>query len=1151
MLQLQRASAGSGKTYALAKKYIWCLITISEEGCPARFRTKAEIIDGLPRILAITFTNKATNEMKQRIVDKLAALARFTGEGKHPDYLDEFTDELGCDPARLAEACASALSVLLNDYSDFKVSTIDSFFQTVLRTFAYETDLNDTYQIELDNDYLAASALDVLFDDINHRRNPRAEYWLSLIMERDVKKGGAWNVFRRSTSSNSTYRQLLDAIKKLDNEDFKVVRESLHDYLGRREDLPGLYRGFSRRINGELRRLHSEAVAKARSLESLFAARGLNLKTDGRANLASQLGRIMASSHDVTPNAKFIDWSDGKPAVKILKKATKKSPEIYPCDAATAGELTLAATDAYAALGEWLGYLDSPAVRHWRAYDRLFPYLGLILEVQEYIRVLLETGNLLQLGETNSILRRIIGEDDTPFVYERLGTRLNHYLIDEFQDTSRLQWHNLRPLLCESESRDNYNLVIGDAKQSIYRFRNADPSLITDVVPRDFPNRVPEGDMRRENTNWRSRRTIVEFNNLFFRRLSSLVPNDGSGAADLTRLYSNTVQYPRHREREGYVEIRFLNGDTPVPTDGNDDGNAEGYPHLPPLLSRLRRRGYRWRDMAVLVSTHVQGSAAIDSIVAYNASLPEGEEPIEFISEESLKVSSARSVRMVVSALEALDNARDPKRLFNFYALQHPDLDSADILRRYFPKNGRPPEGDSPLDEMVAGMQTVSLPALTDEIIRTFVPAAMRDSEAMFLAAFQDLVLGFCEGHAADVSSFLEWWRVKGEKTPVSSPEGTDAVQIMTIHKSKGLEFRCVVLPEANQPLRASDRNPEWRWVNPSAVLDPDRQLPPFLPVLTDKSIADTDHEGELRTYHDLYTMDKVNQYYVAFTRAVDELYIFTALPKQRKNEESETGRNYNLGGCLKHILWPAEREAAERVETLDLPEEQEENPEEAELLLPRGMIKAGYGANGELSCITVGSPCEVVGFGEEDEKRFMLDEYAVGRVGFEIKYRSSGLLSAEKGSDDEEEDPEYELDLDPRSEGNLMHSVLENVRTAADLSFAVLKMQTKGLFTRQRGNEIREYLERALERETVRDWFSPGWRVLNERDILQQGKRNRRPDRILMSEDGSRVVIIDYKFGAVPKGNVHRRQVAGYVGALRAALGATGLRPALSAWLW
>ena len=149
MLQLQRASAGSGKTYALAKKFIWCLITTSVEGEEPRLRSHSEIIDALPRILAITFTNKATNEMKQRIVDKLAALAAYRGEGRHPDYLDEFISQLGCPAGELSRTCAGALSALLNDYSDFKVSTIDSFFQTVLRTFAYETDISDSYQIEL------------------------------------------------------------------------------------------------------------------------------------------------------------------------------------------------------------------------------------------------------------------------------------------------------------------------------------------------------------------------------------------------------------------------------------------------------------------------------------------------------------------------------------------------------------------------------------------------------------------------------------------------------------------------------------------------------------------------------------------------------------------------------------------------------------------------------------------------------------------------------------------------------------------------------------------------------------------------------------------------------------------------------------------
>ena len=284
MLQLQRASAGSGKTYALAKKFIWCLITTSVEGEEPRLRSHSEIIDALPRILAITFTNKATNEMKQRIVDKLAALAAYRGEGRHPDYLDEFISQLGCPAGELSRTCAGALSALLNDYSDFKVSTIDSFFQTVLRTFAYETDISDSYQIELDNDYLAAAAIDLLFDDINHRRNLRAEYWLSHIMTRDRENGRAWNAFRRDNSRTSTYGQVLAAVMKLDNEDYKMVREALGQYLERRHDLPDIYDGFNRRISsrgrrgprppGAVRRSRSRHPHAGKGLHGLAADQG-------------------------------------------------------------------------------------------------------------------------------------------------------------------------------------------------------------------------------------------------------------------------------------------------------------------------------------------------------------------------------------------------------------------------------------------------------------------------------------------------------------------------------------------------------------------------------------------------------------------------------------------------------------------------------------------------------------------------------------------------------------------------------------------------------------------------------------------------------------------------------------------------------------
>ena len=1142
MLTIYQASAGSGKTFNLAYEYIKLLLGRKTEQGRYLLRNQGRFHHRA--ILAITFTNKATDEMKRRIVRELALLSHAPlTDGEQSKYEPMLLDEFGCTPDDLAEASRKALVELLNDFTFFNVSTIDAFFQTVLRTFAREAELSGNFEVELSDTYAISTAVDTLLASVRgtapatdageslkplspsepHDGSPAViQGWIVRFMLSEMRAGRAFNLFNRTSR---IHEAIIGFITRLSNETLKRRYDEMADYLAD----PGRVVRLDEALAARLDALDSRRRDTCRTLVTALAARGL-------------LDKYL-KAHVLNPLRKYADGSRPDKLSATLRKAIDDpAGQSYLKGATPDPALHALLCDALAAVADAAAM--EPTLRATRANLFALGILGSVFSIMSRFRA---DNNLILLSDTNGLLSDIISTDETPFIYERLGMQLRHFLIDEFQDTSRLQWGNLRPLLHESESRGNYNLMIGDAKQSIYRFRNADPTLITDVVPRDFPLRVPDGDLRQENTNWRSRRTVVEFNNLFFKALSALLPHDGSDVGHLPELYSNTVQYPHHRDRSGYIEINFIsdNSDSSDNSDNSDPSDNPSplrYPYLGPLLSSLHSRGYRWRDMAVLVATNNDGTAAIDSLVAYNATLAEGETPVEFISEESLRVSSAKSVRTVISALQALDNNRDPKKIFNFYTMQHPEMDSAQILARWFPGGRMIPGAPSPLTEMLEGMQTVALPALVEEIIQTFVSHELRRSEAMFLAAFEDLVMAFCEGHAADVSSFLEWWRVKGEKTPVSSPEGADAVQVMTVHKSKGLEFRCVILPDANQALRSSGRRGEWRWVRPSPQLDPQHTLPDFLPVITDSSLEGTDHENELREFHDLYTMDKVNQYYVAFTRAVDELYVFTSLDKGKgdsRRQTRELGKEYKLGQCLREVFVPDDG-------TLCLPDD---DGADADMLLPPGLVRVERDGDRILR-VAVGAPCADVapeGNGDaQGAETFDIDEYSVSRVRFDIKYRSAGRLPAEKEGDGEEEDPE-ELDRDPRSEGNLMHSVLENVAVASDLPRAVRILETKGLLTRRAAMETEAFLREAISGAEVRGWFNGEWRVLNERDILIHGQRNLRPDRVMVSADGKRAVVVDYKFGKRPEGNVHRRQVRGYVDAVLAG----GLAAEAQGYVW
>lgn len=1122
MLQLQRASAGSGKTYTLAKKFIWYYITVSEDNGPRRLRTHPELEDSLKHILAVTFTNKATGEMQQRIVEKLNALAHPTS-GKTPDYMDEFCRLLGENPERISAVCKDALAVLLNNYSDFHVSTIDSFFQQILRTFAYETDLNDSYQIELDGKYLSRVGIDSVLEEINSSHaSEETLFWINALMDRMAESYRHWNIFQRSDREGSIYRLFFDAVSKIENEDYKMIRPKLEAYFNSKPDMIGLYKSLALRY-GDIpvkpyRKLRKSAGALLDFIGEMHSDVAIvkKMKTHAAKSLRFLKLKKPSGSDD------FVSLEEKNFSGPTFKKVLASDPEFFSRAKAIYEEFSMAKK-------EWLAALDSREYRQWRVYANNFPYLGLLEVVigkrDEYLR----ENNAVELAETNSILHSIIRADDTPFVYERLGARLNHFLIDEFQDTSQLQWVNLKPLLDESISHGYENLIIGDAKQSIYRFRNADPSLISQHVPETFTEITFHGDSPEENTNWRSDRTIVKFNNTVFENLSGIVTdicrNDtvyGPYRQDFRALYSNVVQRPHKKEEEGYVEIRIANC-------SKEDYMAA---QLPVHIESLLDRGYRMRDIAILVQRKTESNAVIAALNAYNAVLPEGRKPLEFVSEQSLLVSSSVAVSLIISALETIARGADPQVRdgeesrrkgvadwddvrcnFRFFAMRHPELCVADQLDLFL-KSGADLES---LREMLGEMQAVALPAVIEAVAATFVPEDLRKSDAIFIAAFQDMCMEYTASYPSDIASFLKWWERKGGDVAVSSPEDTDAIRVMTIHKSKGLEFPCVIIPFGNYDFSDKPGNyPEWRWVRPT-LLEGEGKFPPYLPVDTTADLIGTDHEDVLAEYFDFLKMDRLNSAYVAFTRAVHELYVYCCY-KRGKTPSPET-----MGGALLSIFG-------------------DDN------VLPGGDDRLSVAdfilepdANGEDVVITVGKPFQKAPVSTDIVSGDVISEYKVTRTPEYLKYREESLPEIFETEDFEEE----QEDSDPRSEGSLLHAVMERIVTTEDLPSAVRHVASKGLFSREQSLALEDFLKEKLSDSRVSEWFSPGWRVINERPVL--GSRGeRRPDRIMISTDGE-AVVVDYKFGEVAHGKKHLRQVADYVERLKD----TGRFRSVRGYLW
>ncbi len=1146
MLQLQRASAGSGKTYTLAKKFIEYYISQPDEAGHRRLRDARALRESLQHILAITFTNKATNEMKLRIVDKLNALATWTPEIpiKNVDYLKDFIEQFNTSPQEIASLCKYALKVLLTDYGDFKVSTIDSFFQTVLRTFAYEADLDDTYQLELDSGYVTQMGLDTTLDEIDtDDKSSQGAVWIESMMENKAASGKGWNIFQKNQSKNSVYGEILNASRNLAKEDFKEIRESLDNYFEENPDFFNTFHQLCRLYEKDLREAFSKMRVAARNVRNAFREAGLDMDATAGTNLASRVRKMAevwnwdhAVEKDKTADFKIPEFSR-KGATTRVFHPKKENPHL---GTSVEDHIESLAIEMLARYDEWRNEALSDKMKRWKIYRSTMPYVGLLQSVRNNSRLFLTDSNTVELGETNSILSRIIGNDDAPFVYERLGSRLEHFLIDEFQDTSNLQWHNLRPLLIESEGKGNDNLIIGDAKQSIYRFRNADPSLITTKVPSEFASTCREcGNSPDENTNWRSNLRIVKFNNLFFRFFSKEL------GERMERLYSNTVQPASHKEAQGYVKVQIFDN------AATEDKVPAHFDEIPLLISDLLSRGYEMSEIAVLVDTHEHGTKIIERIMLYNLS-DDVEKKINFISADSLQAGESPAVQTIISILEAINNGTkaklNPKEErkekgagewsklradFSFFAMRNPGVPLSELLTRFL-------EGEYDPDairDMLAEMSTTVLPALVENIIHQFIPPHSRQSEAAFLAALQDMVLEYCEGHSTDIASFLQWWEKKGRFRSISSPEDADAVNIMTVHKSKGLEFRCVIAPYSKQttkPMSALQR--EWLWVKPD--LSEAEGIPqiPWIPVWSDSKLEETIHRDIYRQYLEDYKTDKVNMAYVAYTRAINELYIYTPCKLQEDGTASDPDR-------IGSYLWRCGTHAEEIIEDIraSYPDISDYIPTADEIKVDMENSTWSFGEPLSRDEIIAGRKVK-----EDTSENTVLTDYRCGTIIPALIYKDPNSPDQDTLPTDLKDEEEEETETEEmRTYGELMHSIMEHINTSSDVNRALLRAKSGGLIGNVLMEQLKETLSDALESVSSYGWFDSGSKVINERGFVVNGKVCR-PDRIIIRPDGS-AVIIDYKFGEHRNDKAYKRQVKRYSEALLK----SGLAKKCEAYIW
>lgn len=887
-LTIYKASAGSGKTYTLTLQYITLLLGVKDADGVYHLNHK----DCLPQgegvqrrrhrhILAVTFTNKATEEMKQRILKELQDLA---DETKDAAYAAALMDLFGCTRRQLAEAANDAMRQIIFDYSQFHVSTIDAFFQNVLRSMAFEFERQGDYDITMDSNAVINFAIDGLLEEFNmadmHQRKTEfspLNSWILRKMEEAVRQGTDFNIFQ---TKGSVRRGIVEFVSSFFDEGFAEHSKAMSKWL----EQSNAIRDFRKAVDDKIENIKAQMTSLMEA--ALNAAGDHKLKSEPANILKSYLSPSIGTKYYKRALAAVFE-NEPFGSADIFKDYTPT-----PAEAQT----ILAALNSYAKL-----WSDLKTLEMVKKYIGMYGLQKLVLDRVEQWR---RDNNVLLLSDAADLISRFVTQDDVPFMYERMGVDLRHFLIDEFQDTSRLQWNNFRPLLSNSLASGFDNLIIGDEKQSIYRFRNSDASLLHHEVADEFPDDYQlKGVNPGENTNHRSAIEIVRFNNTLFHYIAEKMTLPGGGHFDS---FGNVIQDipARHRDMHGVVRIHIppkKEKDAEKTENANvTEDESVTIAMIKNILRQHNDGGYRWGDIAVLTDTNNQASECVAALI---------EAGIPVMSADALEIDRARSVALVIGIIrlianlwsltaEAAGKGRKARRVrasmmlcrFELALYRNGTNGGADADDGALVKTIEEVMDDLANDrlsddfreqlEHILALHPSTLMSLADMIVATFVPQEMAQREMVYLSALSDTLMDYSNLYGNDIYEFLDWWDRQSKHPTVKASGDTDAVNVVTIHSAKGLQYPCVHLPYMDFELIAG-RNVESEWVASDALkgLIPEAVLPPAVFIRYSSDMA-----GYNTRFKDAYmkncrakATDSINKAYVALTRPERELDIYVS----------------------------------------------------------------------------------------------------------------------------------------------------------------------------------------------------------------------------------------------------------------------------------
>ena len=1072
-LTVYKASAGSGKTFTLAREYM--TLVIKE---PMAYRN----------ILAVTFTNKATEEMKNRILSKLYSIAHRLEDAKDymvgiqktlPDYSEE----------QIITNAGIALSNLVHNYNYFRVVTIDTFFQGVLRNLARELDLTANLRVWLNDDQTEQMAVDELIAEL--QVNDKLLLWILDYIKENIADDKSWNVIGQIKAFGRT----------IFKDYYKENADRLNECLAQE--------GFFDKYIEKLRKKRKKAKGKFdTAADEFFEALAQNNLT---ADDFQSKKRGIWSYFNKIKNGKYDD-EDVQTATlaNCMEKAENwvTKANAHPGNPAydlVVSKLHKHLCDTEKARPEWLRTFKSAdlTMRHLNQ-------LRLLGSIDRKVREMNKEANRFLLSDTQTLLHSLIQDHDSPFVFEKIGAQLDHVMIDEFQDTSTVQWKNFKVLLRETMSRqDAGNLIVGDVKQSIYRWRAGDWRLLNNIDA-EFPTPPYNISLEPLSVNYRSDRNIIEFNNAFFtiaarKEYEQLVEASDDNIVkkqilqeaeqlDKAYRYNNVRQkVPKKKQPDGYIRVHLL----AQAARSSNEGETYQDQMMRMTLDTIRElvdKGVKYKNIAILV----RSNRLIQDIADYLMS--HSDYPL--VSDEAFRLDASQAVNLLVLAL---------------YHLTHPeDKIVIESIKHYIDKYGL---GDDIEQSFFGQRETLLQEPLYELAERIYCLFHLGTNEIMkrqsaYVCAFFDQLHKFLADNGNDIGDFLEEWYSNIHTKSIHSDK-KDGIQLLSIHKSKGLEFDNVIMPFCDWTLEKTDTI----WCSPQET--PYNELP-LVPVdFSAKKMKGSIYESDYQHEHLQNVVDNLNLLYVAFTRAGRNLFVYgkrgSAALRSCVIEKSLSDVNEMLtrmNNMRKEGKQPQRWEGCP-VENSGKKDGKKTEKKDEDLLFEYGVLDTKEKVEKENHANAFDQVPQDLAI--HIETRPELHQFVPSQ-------KSIDFIN---GDDEQDEQQEFYIKL-----GTVLHALFSTIATQDDIEKSLRQLELDGVLYDENVSKerIENMLRKRLNSPLVSDWFSSRWKVMNECSLLYKGADGKaykeRPDRVLIGQD--ELVVIDFKFGK--QRSEHHQQVKRYM---------------------